>query len=64
MTKLKGLFFSLGAVDVLLYAFVGLAIWSLAVDVNPVAEIKGWMTTQLRPSTDDSAASFVVEVSP
>ena len=63
VAKFRQCLLGLGAVDVLLYAFVGLAIWVLAADVNPVAEIKGWMTTRSRPSTDDSAATFVVEVS-
>ena len=63
MTKLKGFFFSLGVVDLVLYVFVGLAIWSLAADVNPVPKIKGWMTSQLLAPTSDSAAPFVVEMS-
>ena len=63
MTRLKGLFFSLGAVDLMLYAFVGLAIWCLAADVDPIPQIKGWVTSQLLAPTSGGAAPFVVEMS-
>jgi hypothetical protein len=62
MAKLKGLFFSLGAVDLMLYVFVGLAIWFLAADVDPVRRIKDWMASQLL-APSDGAGPFAVEMS-
>ena len=63
VAKPREILFALGAVDVLLYAFVGLAIWFLVADVDPVPKIWSWVTSQLPTLASESAAAIVVQVS-